>query len=65
MTFPWLMTVTAVGGVAAVFLLWLRGVIRRYWVRGAGCPGCAYRKQGPCTCDEQCINPECKWRRDR
>lgn len=65
MTFPWWMAFAAIGGVAAAFLLWLRRAGRRYWVRGAGCPGCAYRNQGPCTCKRKCINPECGWRRKR
>jgi hypothetical protein len=63
--FGWLMTTAAAFLAAVVSLLWLLTRGRRYWVRGAGCPGCAYRNQGPCTCKRKCINPECEWRRDR
>lgn len=46
--------------VYATLGLWARGVLRRWRVRNAGCPACAYRKGGECSCDRKCVNPDCK-----
>lgn len=54
------MAVTACICVYAVAALWLKSLLRRWWVRSSGCPACAYRDGGPCSCDRKCINPDCK-----